>query len=341
MKALPSSFLSLLGTTFFAMVFYSCDQLPVEKPQVSEAKSIPTIDHSGINSNCISCHEMERFPVTNEFPHGEGKDCSECHKYDKTKKWTNLLSFKHDPMPNSCNSCHEPSRPEKPHTQTGECASCHSYPQWRLDTASLHDPIPSSCISCHEKDRPSSPHEKTKDCVGCHAFPNWKRAASFDHIPEPESCVTCHESQRPTFPHPQESDCKSCHKFPSFTNALFSHTPKPESCGEYCHTRPTNPYNRAYPNQGPPLGYQDGDDGSGHLLGKDCSECHLTPVENKNTWEFNHSTPKLTFCLPCHFNEGKTKHGTNNPLTYILEGFGNCYSCHKNYDKSQSRNWDD
>lgn len=241
----------------------------------------------------------------------------------------------------SCNGCHAKDRPAAPHDQKADCVGCHSFPAFKGTlTATSHDPKPASCVGCHEKDRPAPPHEAKQDCVGCHSFPSFKTAVSaFNHVPTPTSCVGCHEKNRPAAPHIANKDCVGCHAYPSFKRVAFSHLPKPALC-EDCHTRPTTVGLRAYPNQGPPAGFNPNDPkalGSKHYVGKDCAACHRTPDEGASAFAFTHSTPKADFCLPCHFNQGRGQHANENRAT--LSGFGNCFNCHKNFDKNANRSF--
>lgn len=158
---------------------------------------------------------------------------------------------------------------------------------------------------------------------------------------EQKSCASCHEKVRPAPSHFGKEDCATCHSYPSFSSVkLFSHMPKPESC-ESCHARPAVAGLRAYPNQGPPDGFDPNNKnapGSGHYVGKECSSCHATPAEGAMAFTFSHSTPKADFCLPCHFNDGRGEHA-NDPAI-ILRDFGNCFSCHQNFDRNAARNFD-
>ncbi len=155
-----------------------------------------------------------------------------------------------------------------------------------------------------------------------------------------KSCVSCHEKSRPAPPHIVKEDCASCHSFPSFkTVKAFSHIPKPLSC-EGCHARPATAGLRAYPNQGPPAGFDPNNKaspGSGHYVGKDCAACHNTPNEGATAFTFTHSTPKADFCLPCHHNDGQGEHAGDNAIQ--LQAFGNCFSCHQNFDRNAARNF--
>ena len=118
----------------------------------------------------------------------------------------------------------------------------------------------------------------------------------------------------------------------------FSHTPKPESC-EQCHQRPESGL-RSYPNQGPPANFVAEADypGSGHYKGKDCVQCHGTPEEGSEGFAFRHSTENPNACLPCHYNEGHGEH--LNDMDVVFAEFGNCESCHQNFNVNETRNFD-
>ncbi len=217
----------------------------------------PVFDHSQLTSDCAKCHESARPKAVDGFIHGDGRSCEQCHRYDPAKKWQALTgSFSHDPMPQSCAGCHQETRPPLPHVSGGDCAQCHSFPDWKV-----------------------------------------VKLDAYKHEPKPEACVGC-------------------------------------------HLRPTQVGNRAYPNQGPPAGFDQNNSnelGSAHYVGKDCGSCHLTPPEGATEWEFTHSKPNPAVCLPCHYNSGRREHNGENGVTLI--GFGNCASCHNNFDRSTGRNW--
>lgn len=368
----------------YALIWLSsCDQLGLQKPSAASGKRQPAFDHAGIVNGCNECHEVDRPAPVEGVIHGENKDCSECHSFNRDKGWASLSSFNHIPTPNSCLECHESARPttethikkvdcklcheyndwkkitfshtpepetcltchevdrpKVPHVAAGDCKLCHTNPDWSKTHTYNHDPLPKTCIECHAAKRPAKPHDAEGECSGCHKFPNWSQAVSFNHYqPKPTSCGTCHNSKRPAAPHPTDGDCVGCHNFPDWKNAIFSHTPKPATCGDYCHVRPTATAQRAYPNQGPPAGFTEGGPGSGHFNGKECVECHLTPPEGGTTFGFDHSKPSLKFCLPCHYDKGVEEHGANTS-GYEMTGYGNCNTCHKDYDRNVRRRWE-
>lgn len=157
------------------------------------------------------------------------------------------------------------------------------------------------------------------------------------HTPQPAACGGCHERKRPSATHYPGKDCALCHKYPSFATGTFLHNPKPTEC-ESCHARPTQAGQRAYPNQGPPAGFNAADPkaiGGGHYVGKDCVQCHETPTANGARFVFSHSSPNPQACLPCHFNQGFAQHGNRQYFT----GFGSCTNCHSNFSVQTGRNF--
>ncbi len=298
-------------------------------------------NHSPEPASCVGCHESKR-PVA---PHDVAGDCVSCHS---NPDWKVLKAgaFSHTPEPASCVRCHAAKRPAPPHDAAGDCVTCHSNPDWKVlkPGAFSHDPEPVSCVRCHAIDRPAPPHNAAGDCVTCHSNPNWKvlKPGAFSHDPEPASCVGCHANKRPAPPHDATGDCVTCHSNPDWKvlkPGAFSHIPKPATC-EGCHARPTVVGARAYPNQGPPTGFNPNnaaEAGSGHYVGKDCVSCHGTPPEGSAGWNFTHAKPNPGVCLPCHFNKGNGEHRGESNIT--LTGFGNCTNCHINYDRTVRRDW--
>lgn len=295
--------------------------------------------HDFAIDSCGKCHENKRPAL----PHPQNEDCISCHNPEKG--WADIKNFSHEPKPQTCNQCHLNIRPKDPHPQDGDCASCHNFPSFAKVEKFSHTPPPGSCNTCHNPDRPKAPHVQTDDCVSCHKYPEWKTIASFKHDPKPSDCISCHKDDRPNNgePHYTSKDCVSCHNYPSWSQASFSHIPKPTKCEE-CHTRPDETYRRAYPNVGTPGGFNPNnpnEPGSGHLVGLDCNVCHLNPAEGAKSWSFNHDTPTVPYCLPCHFSAGAREHGTAGNNRVKMSGFGNCYNCHRDYRKSRGRGFGD
>jgi hypothetical protein len=185
-----------------------------------------------------------------------------------------------------------------------------------------------SCVPAPRQTQPSSTAPVNKaDAKGIDTSKN--KTPNPSPLPATDAIAALHTDQK---------SCATCHSYPSFSERkLFSHIPKPETC-ETCHARPAGAGLRAYPNEGPPAGFNPNDataPGSGHYIGKDCVTCHATPAEGARAFVFSHSTPRAEFCLPCHFNDGRGEHNGDGDVT--LRDFGNCYSCHRNF---ADRNFD-
>ena len=126
---------------FFALALAGCD---TNQPQVAtDALKKPSIDHAKFTAGCPECHEQDRLPPTNEStttanlitPHGFGGDCVQCHSFPLFKT-INGAVLAHNPTPVSCTGCHASATTPKadgtlpPHPPLGDCAQCHSFPDW-------------------------------------------------------------------------------------------------------------------------------------------------------------------------------------------------------------------
>ncbi|MGE0172512.1 MAG: hypothetical protein AB7T49_07005 [Oligoflexales bacterium] len=121
--------------SFFLMGALAGCSVP-QKPKVTNDKKLsPSTDHTNFTADCSECHEDTRPAATDNVEHGFGRDCAECHEYTTTKIWT-PIAYSHSPAPTACLGCHAADRstaathPGK----TGECAPCHTYPQWKAAT---------------------------------------------------------------------------------------------------------------------------------------------------------------------------------------------------------------
>lgn len=116
----------------------------VSQPGVGSDYSSPKFVHTNFQTTCIECHEKDR-PIS---PHVQKTDCVSCHNTSDTAAgWLPLktassgstsggttggtAAFSHVPAPTSCITCHADDRPAAPHTQSGDCVSCHSFPKWK------------------------------------------------------------------------------------------------------------------------------------------------------------------------------------------------------------------
>lgn len=258
----------------------------VSRPQVEDrAFALTTFQHAGGITTCLSCHTADRPLPINGFVHYNNEDCSQCHVPGGL--WTQ-----------------------------------HSFP---------HAPTPVSCAQCHEKDRKAPvagvTHGNGSDCVGCHTpATTWATGASFSHNPMPTACATCHESKRPApvggFAHYNNQDCVGCHTPTTWANyKLYPHSPVPVNCAS-CHEN-KRPASSTHPS----INNAAVTDKS-HFATKDCYLCHLPAAGANRVFSFSHSNAvgtNINFCLPCHYTQGKNKHGSANYFT----GDGLCYNCHK------------
>jgi len=308
-----------------------------------------------LTASCIQCHENKRPQSTP--PHGQGGDCLGCHSASPNSagvvSWKNITNFNHSPMPTSCISCHESKRPtdlsphlEKQWGQKEDCASCHTYPNWKQAKFDHVKPM-TSCVECHrtvtKDDRPvpkaSHPTDTYNqiDCIQCHSNStnNKKWAETIfnhkTHLPVPANCMTCHEVIRPLghqvapkIPGMDKADCKSCHI--STTNwkqvVAFDHeSAKPTSCVG-CHANNVPATQPAHPSI------------VGNYFKIDCIQCHTyDKTSSPRSWTkttFNHSThtPGPTSCLECHKNVNNSYPKTNTHLTGSRSN-KDCATCHK------------
>jgi hypothetical protein len=299
----------------------ACHTYPLWKPPIA-------FDHNPLPATCNECHNA-RSPFAAKqkgrpfVPHPQNnRDCVACHTY--SAGWKPPVTFDHNPLPSSCNTCHEgkdpnalkqKGRPVAPHPGGGrDCVACHTFPAWNPPVTFDHNPLPASCASCHTGTNTVLPklgrptridHPQTGDCSTCHTFNNWSNVANFDHVGV-TNCNTCHENSRPIAPHPQGTDCIACHSNPSWVPVTtpFNHNPVPASCNA-CHTndRPLLPH--------PQVG--------------ECNTCHTvagyTPVA-----QFAHN-PEPTSCQECHtgVDVGGNKRG-RPALPHIQTG--DCIQCH-------------
>jgi hypothetical protein len=280
----------------------------------SDWKKVIKIDHTDPKiTSCNDCHSSVR-PVA---PHPSGGDCITCHQFPA---WRSLKQYDHNPMPVSCNGCHdgqnpvsikERGRPPEPHPQGArECKECHVHPAWKPVVAFDHLPEPKSCEICHSDNNTTAPklgrpttetHPKVGDCKGCHTYNNWNdvNVANYNHDPAPASCLGCHDKQPntnatyrgiPVEPHPASGDCITCHTIASWLPATFNHDPKPTSCNQ-CHE---GKLPSALTQKGRPL--------APHPAGpRDCIDCHDYPAWKPPT-KFDHN-PTPTSCNECHENK--------------------------------------
>ncbi|MGE4132037.1 MAG: cytochrome c3 family protein [Bdellovibrionales bacterium] len=221
--------------TALLIAFNSCDG--IRTPTAARSMSSVGFDHTGITSNCNSCHAPGRtfnsFPASGHQDIGT-QDCSSCHT--PTTWFSNVNPHgPGKPVPTDCLKCHVAKRPTDftgmaslvsnspvgglfDHTGfgMGDCVTCHtSVPQnigveWKGGVFS-HSPVPSTCIGCHPAGGPSN--QLPSGPVG---------ASKYDHaMGESGDCAKCH-LQNPA------------NVGRTWAQAAFNHSPTPTSCAS-CH----------------------------------------------------------------------------------------------------------
>src|SRR5450631_2022915 len=292
------------------------------------------MNHTGIISNCSSCHEtgMSWFGVTmvdrptaaQDPNHPKTGDCSGCHH--------STTSFSGGGKPAN----HIPT--------TQGCALCHTNPANYAVYTMNHAGITSGCATCHgaglsfanivPKEPPGNHIPTSAACETCHsktAFTTFSGTA-MSHIGITSNCSSCHETgmswfgvtmvDRPTAAqdpnHPKTGDCSGCHtsttSFSATVTKPANHIPTTQACA-LCHTNPAN-YAVYTMNH---VGITSG-----------CATCHgaglsfanIVPKEPPG----NH-IPTSAACETCHSKTSFTTFsGTAMNHTGIIS---NCSSCHE------------
>ncbi len=199
------------------------------------------------------------------------------------------------------------------------------------------------------------------------AYTVWKQGKFHQNVTAPTSCANCHYKEMPnvsftgynhvslvstsgtvTLPNGSKltMDCKSCHTSNVGTNWLGAtggsphptNSPFPTSCNS-CHSsdRPSMMFTRVNGNWTQPttFTYFDGHQVTGHYTNKDCYSCHRPKTTTLTVWtgttNWNHTNAQganITFCMPCHYQEGQNKHGSTSSRLTANNYDGNCYNCH-------------
>ena len=86
----------------------ACDFIETPRAKKISGTSSSSFSHSSDLAKCEICHSNDRPKP----PHPSGGDCVSCHNYpDWKQQKVGIGQLVHDPMPSSCNSCHEAARP--------------------------------------------------------------------------------------------------------------------------------------------------------------------------------------------------------------------------------------
>ena len=296
---------------------------------------------SGLNPNCISCHQTDYNNAPNHQTQKYPTTCEMCHS---TSAWT-PSSFNHQTTAFPLTGAHT----------TVQCSSCHT---------NGFTNTPTDCYSCHQNDynNTKDPNHVTgnfsKVCSDCHSTSSWDNA-TVDHNKTAfpltgahvnVSCSNCHTNGYSNTP----IQCYACHTS-SYTTAVPSHTAAGISTEcQSCHnTSAWNPSDFKHITTGFDLtGQHKTLDCSACHKGTtsgsipNCISCHQTDYNNAP----NHQTQRYpTTCEMCHstsawipssFNHQTTAfpltgaHTTVQCSSCHTNGFTNtptdCYSCHQN-----------
>jgi hypothetical protein len=257
-------------------------------------------NHTGINSDCESCHNGNRTYVadgaigktSNHIP--ASNVCADCHSATATGGFatSSFISNVHPGIISGCEGCHNspflPTANGNPnvvkaasHLPTAQdCDVCHTNNSF---TPSIfnHAGITGNCESCHD----GSPNNVAAGAIGKEQAPN---------------------------PHPvTTADCGSCHAIGNnFTDGTFDHTGIVNNCSS-CHgDNPTDT----------PVGPKKN---AGHVqTNQDCSVCHVPGTFT--TAVFSH-VGIVDNCVSCH--DGNAAVGTVKPGSH-LPTTQDCVLCH-------------
>ena len=271
--------------------------------------------HTGINSNCESCHNGNRHYVAvgaiGKIDHHipASNVCFDCHTDRTTGGFASSATFignVHIGITNGCEGCH--SSPFLP-TATGnqnvvkgighlptnqDCDYCHTNSAF-VPSVFVHTGITNNCESCHDGN-----FESVTGPLGIGALGK-----------------TPSVSQGGTHPD-TTADCGVCHSIASgtFADAIFDHSGIVNDCARSgCHT--------GLPGEATGMS-------PGHVpTSDDCNVCHATGGSFA-TAVFDHSVPSVVAarCDSCH--DGIHATGTNakiNPPHVDIFG-KDCDACH-------------
>jgi len=288
-----------------------------------------TFDHTGIVSNCASCHgdTTTATPVgpkknTGHLP--TSQDCSSCHVAGTFKP----AVFDHTGIVDNCVSCHGDTattavtKKNTGHVTTSQdCSVCHNTSAFAGATFD-HAGISNNCASCHDgatargKTPPPNHLPTTQDCYVCHQTTGFI-PGTFDHAGIVDNCRSCHDGAvalGKSDTHLQTNqDCGVCHTTNApltFIGGVFDHTGIVNNCAS-CHDGVTAIGKAAKTNPA-------------HIpTSLDCSSCHTTATFLGGAWVHDAST--VNNCNSCHFDGSVAKR-------YKLSGHLNtseqCDVCH-------------
>ncbi len=256
---------------------------------------------SGLNVNCVSCHQADYNNAPNHQVQKYPTNCEMCHT---TSAWI-PSNFNHQTTSFPLTGAHT----------TVQCSSCHT---------NGFTGTPTTCISCHQNDynNTTDPNHQqagfSTECQTCHSTTSWGDAA-FDHSTTgfqllgkhaTTTCQSCHTNGYTNTP----TDCYSCHKtnYDNTSNPNHAAAGFPTTC-EQCHNT-TNWNDATFDHDGQffPI-YSGTHNGRWNT----CADCHT----NSNNY-------MIFECINCHeHNKTDTDRHHSGVRNYVYSSDA-CYSCH-------------
>lgn len=271
---------------------------------------------TGLNSECISCHQNNYNTAVNHVSQGYPYDCKMCHN---TVAW-NQATFNHNNTNFQLTGAHIGVT----------CSNCHT---------NGFSGTPSECISCHASDynNASDPNHValnlSNQCQECHTTnPDWKPAAFPNHsyyfqfvgahIAIQNNCSSCHINGYSNTP----TECYGCHQsnYQNAVNPPHQSSQFPTDC-KPCHTqsawRPST-----FNHDGPYFPIYSGKHKNKWTT---CSQCHTNP-----------SNYTIFSCIDCHEHRKSAMDNKHQGVNGYVYSSPACYDCHPrgNYLKTLKRN---
>lgn len=309
--------------------------------------------HSGIDSNCLSCHDGSTNNVNagadgepNDSLHAAlDSDCSICHS---TNAWTpeSVDHSSSDVLAVRCDSCHNGNPITGKNTghvsTTSDCSLCHNTTTFVggfIDHNSS-EVTSQRCDACHNGTDAIGVIDAvnhvptTEDCDVCHTAGGSFIPSTFAHVGITDNCASCHDgtyAEGLSVGHVAigaNQDCSACHNTTSFAGAHFDHSGIVDNCVS-CHEGTTAPGKEPPPGHVPTT--------------QDCHVCHQTTgflpatfshagiVDNcSSCHDAGLATPKSATHVATNEDCGVC-HNTTTFTGAVFDHTGivdNCVSCH-------------
>ncbi len=280
-----------------------------------------TYDHTGITSNCGSCHDgataRGKTPPPNHVP--TTQDCSVCHQTTGFIPGT----FDHAGIVDNCRSCHDgafATGKTLTHVQTNQdCGICHntSLPLTFVGGVFDHTGIVDNCASCHDGVTAKGTAAKTNpahlpitlDCSSCHTTATFVGGTWVHDASTINNCDSCHvkngAAKAYKLPPPDHLDtneqCDVCHSTNGWAPSIFKHSAQ----GNY----PGN-----------------------HRKDPGCTGCHEASIgAGINIGNYPDELKYAPFCAGCHAGDFDPKDKHIGGETGTVEQNKNCAGsgCHE------------